>query len=168
MARPFVLASSTTPCHYAARLNSGVSAQKGLRCDSLFLFYFLQFRLHLMRTAAASTKMAVTTIVRLVTITAIGDLRLPQPRHQFQTTILLLGDLRRRTTSQQAAPSETALKHVRPAQHLLDAVSLVTVRIWTVTMTAQVVSLTGDDKCLRSNNSFKPTPLRGPAFCASF
>ena len=28
MARPFVLASSTTPCHYAARLNSGVSAQK--------------------------------------------------------------------------------------------------------------------------------------------
>ena len=119
-----------------ARLNSGVSAQKGLRCDSLFLFYFLQFRLHLMRTAAASTKMAVTTIVRLVTITAIGDLRLPQPRHQFQTTIWLLGALRRRTTSQQAAPSETALKHVRPAQHLLDAVSLVTVRIWTATMTA--------------------------------
>ena len=24
VARPFVLASSTTPCHYAARLNSGV------------------------------------------------------------------------------------------------------------------------------------------------
>ena len=28
VARPFVLASSTTPCHYAARLNSGVRLQQ--------------------------------------------------------------------------------------------------------------------------------------------